>query len=191
MIMINTAIEKVNKIKLVLFDVDGVLTDGSIFMSENGEIFKKFNVKDGLAIELLHCHGVSTGVISGKQSNALTKRCEQLGFEIVITGCKNKFPKLHEIASAKGISIENIAFCGDDVLDLPVMDVCGLSISPSDAHPLVLDSADWIMTLEGGRGMVREFADKLLTLQLGTSLYEVYKPLMDKIKSDDVSGIQQ
>ncbi|MCP3921789.1 MAG: HAD-IIIA family hydrolase [Desulfobacterales bacterium] len=183
--------EQVKNIKLVLFDVDGVLTDGSIFISEQGEIFKQFNVKDGLAIELLHRYGITTGVISGKTSPALTRRCQQLGFNIVITGCKNKLPKLHEIASVRGISFENIAFCGDDVLDLPVMNVCGLSISPADAHSLVLDSADWVMTLEGGRGMVREFADKLLTLQLGISLCEIYNPLMDKIKSDDVSGIHQ
>jgi 3-deoxy-D-manno-octulosonate 8-phosphate phosphatase (KDO 8-P phosphatase) len=189
--MIMTTKNAVNKIKLVLLDVDGVLTNGSIFMSEQGEVFKQFNVKDGLAIELLHSHGIATGVISGKASPALTKRCEQLGFDIVITGCKNKLPKLHEIAATRGINLENIAFCGDDVLDLPIMNVCGLSIAPSDAHSLVLDSADWVTVLKGGRGMVREFTDKLLTLQLGVSLCDVYRPLMDKIKSDDVSGIQQ
>ena len=183
--------EQAKDIKLVLFDVDGVLTDGSIFMSEHGEIFKQFNVKDGLAIELLHSHGIATGVISGKQSPALTKRCEQLGFGIIITGCKNKLPELDEICRSQKVNLVNIAFCGDDVLDLPIMDICGLSIAPSDAHSLVLDSADWITSLEGGKGMVREFADKLLTLKLGISLGDVYKPLMDKIKSDQVEGIQQ
>jgi 3-deoxy-D-manno-octulosonate 8-phosphate phosphatase (KDO 8-P phosphatase) len=182
---------KVKNIRLVLFDVDGVLTDGSIFMSEHGEIFKQFNVKDGLAIELLRSHGIATGVISGKKSPALTKRCEQLGFDIVITGCKNKLPKLNDICESQNISIDNIAFCGDDVLDLPIMELCGLSIAPADAHSLVLDSADWITNLKGGKGMVREFVDKLLTLQLELSLREIYSPLMNKIKSDDISGINQ
>lgn len=184
-------IDNVKKIKLVLFDVDGVLTDGSIFTSEHGEHFKQFNVKDGLAIELLNSHGISTGVISGKESSALTARCQQLRFDIVITGCKNKLPEINKICHSQGISIENIAFCGDDVLDLPVMDICGLSIAPADAHSLIIDSADWVMTLKGGKGMVREFADKLLMLQLDIPLHDIYKPLMDKIKSDNVSGIQQ
>tara|TARA_R110001583_G_scaffold17482_2_gene70648 strand:+ start:12654 stop:13217 length:564 start_codon:yes stop_codon:yes gene_type:complete len=184
-------ISKVKNIKLVLFDVDGVLTDGSIFMSEQGEIFKQFNVKDGLAIELLRSHGIATGVISGKKSPALTKRCEQLGFDIVITGCKNKLPKLNELCVTRKINASNVAFCGDDVLDLPIMDICGLSVAPADAHSLVLESADWVTSLAGGKGMVREFVDKLLTIQLDCSLQEIYIPLMNKIKLDDVKGINQ
>lgn len=179
------------KIELVLFDVDGVLTDGSIFMTENGEFFKQFNVKDGIAIELLRSHGITTGIISGKKSPALTKRCEQLGVDIIITGCKNKLPALNKITLSTGIHKENIAFCGDDILDLPVMDICGLSVAPADAHSLVLASADWVMTLSGGKGMVREFADKLLIQQLNMSLSDIYKPLMHKIRDNNTIGIQQ
>ena len=178
-------------IKLVLFDVDGVLTDGSIFISEQGEFFKQFNVKDGLAIELLHSHSIVTGVISGKKSPALSKRCEQLGFDIIITGCKNKLPELDNICLSHNVNLDNIAFCGDDVLDLPIMDVCGLGVAPSDAHELVLKSADWIMSLQGGKGMAREFVDKLLTLKTGSSLSDVYSPLMNKIQANDVEQVQQ
>ncbi|MFA0560645.1 KdsC family phosphatase [Vibrio breoganii] len=183
--------QQILDIKMVLFDVDGVMTDGSIYMSEQGEYLKAFNVKDGLAIELLRSHGLLTGIISGKASGALTLRCEQLGFDKIITGCKNKLPKLNEICNQYSIELNQIAFCGDDVLDLPIFQHVGLSVAPADAHTLVLQKADWITQSVGGRGMVREFVDKLLCLQNNLSLEEIYKPLMDKIIVDDVSGIEQ
>jgi len=178
-------------IKIVLFDVDGVMTDGTIYMSEHGECLKAFNVKDGLAIELLRSHGILTGVISGKSSPALTLRCEQLGFDKIITGCKNKLPKLKEICEQYSINLSNIAFCGDDVLDLPIFKHVGLSIAPADAHKLVLNKADWITQSNGGRGMVREFVDELLCSQTNKLLEEIYQPLMSKIIEDDIDGIEQ
>ncbi|HDY7993130.1 TPA: hypothetical protein RQK73_004692 [Vibrio vulnificus] len=89
---------KSKNIEMVLLDVDGVMTDGSIYMSGSGEALKCFNVQDGLAIELLRTHGIKTGVISGKSSDALSARCKQLGFDIVITGCKNKLLQIFRIA---------------------------------------------------------------------------------------------
>jgi len=178
-------------IKMVLFDVDGVMTDGTIYMSEQGEYLKAFNVKDGLAIELLRSHGILTGVISGKASAALSLRCQQLGFDIVITGCKNKRPKLKEICERFAINLEQIAFCGDDVLDLPVFDLVGLTVAPADAHQLVLQKANWVTDSVGGRGMVREFVDKLLCDQMSLSLEDVYQPLMNKIIEDDLKGVEQ
>ncbi|NAX48084.1 HAD hydrolase family protein [Photobacterium halotolerans] len=185
-------IEKLdNQISLVLFDVDGVMTDGTIYMSESGEVIKAFNVKDGLAIELLRSHNIKTGVISGKSSPALSKRCEQLGFDVVITGCKNKLPRLYKLSDELDIALENIAFCGDDVLDLPIFSVVGLSVAPPDAHQLVLERADWVSNLPGGKGMVREFVDDLLQLQTGGNLSEIYVPLMNKISKDDVQTLEQ
>jgi 3-deoxy-D-manno-octulosonate 8-phosphate phosphatase (KDO 8-P phosphatase) len=178
-------------IRIVLFDVDGVMTDGTIFMSEQGEIIKAFNVKDGLAIELLRSQGITTGVISGKASKALSKRCEQLGFDIVITGCKNKSPQLSKICEDYSVALNNIAFCGDDVLDLPIMAICGLGVAPSDAHSLVLADADWVMSKPGGQGMVREFVDKLLCEQLQLPLADIYSKLMNDISQGNVSGIEQ
>jgi 3-deoxy-D-manno-octulosonate 8-phosphate phosphatase (KDO 8-P phosphatase) len=177
-------------IKLVLFDVDGVMTDGSIYINELGEDFKKFNVKDGLAIELLRSHGIKTGVVSGKASKALTKRCNQLGFDFIITGCKNKLPRVIDICTELNITLGEVAFVGDDVLDLPVMLQCGVGVAPSDAHQLVIVSADVITTSVGGAGVVREFADMLL-VERCDSLAAVYEVLLDKIVVDDVGKMEQ
>lgn len=167
------------------------MTDGSIYMSEQGELIKAFNVKDGLAIELLRVHGIRTGVISGKASAALNGRCHQLAFDVVETGCKNKLPKLKEICSKYSLELAEVAFCGDDVLDVPIMEKCGLSAIPSDAHELALDSASWISNCKGGHGFVRDFVDNLLISQLNKSLSDIYAPLLDKISQDDVKGIEQ
>tara|TARA_B100001063_G_C16679856_1_gene511109 strand:+ start:584 stop:1126 length:543 start_codon:yes stop_codon:yes gene_type:complete len=179
-----------NKIELILFDVDGVMTDGSIYIDEHGESFKKFNVKDGLAIELLHSHGIKTGVVSGKASKALTQRCEKLGFNYIVTGCKNKLPRVEAICSELGIELEQVAFVGDDVLDLPVMQQCGVSFAPSDAHALVLEQAHFITNAQGGSGVVREVADTILLKRFNT-LSEVYDVLLSKIVADDVNNMEQ
>ncbi|EOG5904983.1 KdsC family phosphatase [Vibrio vulnificus] len=182
---------KAKNIEMVLLDVDGVMTDGSIYISGLGEAFKCFNVQDGLAIELLRSHGIKAGVISGKSSEALTARCVQLGFDVIITGCKNKLPQIASISQEYGIPASSMAFCGDDVLDLPVFNKVGLSVCPADAHQLALEEADWVMSAKGGQGMVREFVDKLLTEKTGSSLAEIYRPLLDKIQADIVERIEQ
>jgi len=178
-------------IKLVLFDVDGVMTDGTIYISEQGEYFKSFNVKDGLAIELLRANGIRTGVISGKSSPSLYKRCKQLGFDVIEMGCKNKLPKLKELCTAFEISLSEVAFCGDDVLDIPVMEHCAVSAAPSDAHKLVLEMAGWVSEKGGGKGMVRDFVDVLLVAQTGKSLKEIYQPMMKQIEQNDLERVEQ
>ena len=184
------SILELSNIKLVLFDVDGVLTDGTIYISEQGECLKSFNVKDGLVIELLRLHGILTGVLSGKASPALDFRCKQLGFDFVITGCKNKLPKVSEICKNLNIDYANIAFCGDDVLDLPVMQLVGLGVAPADAHALVLENADLILSSNDGKGVAREFADKWLTVS-GQSLTSIYDVFLNKTVADDVKNIEQ
>lgn len=179
-----------NKLKLVLFDVDGVMTDGSIYIDGSGELLKKFNVKDGLGIELLHCHGLKTGVVSGKSSEALNERCAKLGFDLVEMGCKNKLPRVLQICDKLNISLEEVAFVGDDVLDLPVMLECGVSFAPKDAHQLVLEKASYITVSNGGNGVVREVADKILLSRLG-SLTKVYEILLNKIAADDIQNMEQ
>ncbi|WP_432459153.1 KdsC family phosphatase [Agarivorans sp. QJM3NY_25] len=178
-------------IKLVLFDVDGVMTNGTIYMTGEGEIVKSFNVKDGLAVEFLRSHGFYTGVISGKASPALTKRCEQLGFDVIITGCKNKLPQLASLCEKFHIGLHEIAFCGDDILDVPVFEHVGLSVAPKDAHRLALDEADWVIPINGGEGMVREFADLLVVNKFELSLKEAYQPLLINIKRDFLKGVEQ
>ncbi|AZN31579.1 HAD-IIIA family hydrolase [Pseudoalteromonas agarivorans] len=177
-------------IELILFDVDGVMTDGSIYIDKNGESFKKFNVKDGLAIELLRSHNIKTGVVSGKASKALTLRSEKLGFDFIVTGCKNKLPRVHDICTELNIGLDKVAFVGDDVLDLPVMQKCGASFAPSDAHELVLNYAQYITNAPGGGGVVREVADKVLLARFET-LDVIYDVLLDKIISDDVKNMEQ
>ncbi|EJL6409457.1 HAD-IIIA family hydrolase [Vibrio cholerae] len=178
-------------IKLVMFDVDGVMTDGTIYISEQGEIFKSFNVKDGLAIELLRVHGIKTGIISGKSSPALAQRCSQLGIDLIEMGHKNKLPVLESICRTYGYQFDEVAFCGDDVLDIPVMKRCGLSAAPSDAHDLVIECANWVSTKLGGFGMIREFVDDLLMVQLQASMTEIYTPLMKKISENQVNSLEQ
>ncbi|KOE84878.1 3-deoxy-manno-octulosonate-8-phosphatase [Vibrio alginolyticus] len=177
---------KAKNIEMVLLDVDGVMTDGAIYISGTGEAFKSFNVQDGLAIELPRSHGIKTGVISGKSSYALSTRCEQLGFDVIITGCKNKVSKIASISQEFGIRVSSIAFCGYDVLDLLVFNKVGLSVCPADAHQLALEEADWVMSAKGVQGMVREFVDKLLMEKTGASLPEIFSPLLAKIQADIV-----
>jgi 3-deoxy-D-manno-octulosonate 8-phosphate phosphatase (KDO 8-P phosphatase) len=177
-------------IKLVLFDVDGVLTDGKIHISAEGEIVKLFNVKDGLAIELLRSHNILTGVVSGKSSPALDFRCEQLGFDFVITGCKNKLPRVNAICEKENINLNEIAFCGDDVLDLPVMQLCGVGCAPKDAHALVCSHADLILASKGGHGVARELAD-LILLSRYPDLDSIYEILLEKIRDEDTETLEQ
>jgi 3-deoxy-D-manno-octulosonate 8-phosphate phosphatase (KDO 8-P phosphatase) len=176
---------------MVLLDVDGVMTDGSIYICKDGEFFKPFNVKDGLAIELLRCHNILVGVISGKASSALDTRCQQLGFDEIITGCKNKLPALIDICSKYEITSDQIAFLGDDVLDIPIFETVGLSAAPVDSHILAIQKADWVSSTKGGEGVVREFVDLLLMTQLDKPLQEIYQPLLDKIQLDDVATMEQ
>mgnify|MGYP000400906086 FL=1 len=178
------------KPKIFLIDVDGVMTDGSIYIDSTGESFKKFNVKDGLAIELLRSHGIKTGVVSGKASTALTERCQKLGFDYIITGCKNKLPRVQAICNELNINWEQVAFVGDDVLDIPVMEKCGISFAPKDAHELVFKYATHVTEASGGSGVVREVADKLLLSRFET-LEQIYDVLLSKIIADEVASMEQ
>lgn len=180
-----------NKIKLLLLDVDGVMTDGSIIMGGDGELLKEFNVKDGLAIELLHLYGIKVGIISGKTSPALVKRCDQLELDFVVTNCKNKLPEVMNISSVNDIDLKEIAFCGDDVIDIPVFEKVGFSIAPKDAHSLVIDAADCVTNAKGGKGVVREIADYLLVQQCELTLKEIYKPLLKNISSGQTDTLHQ
>ncbi|EDM26054.1 3-deoxy-manno-octulosonate-8-phosphatase [Lentisphaera araneosa HTCC2155] len=182
--------KKIQKIKLVLFDVDGVLTDGSIYVNEASECFKVFNVKDGLGVELLRANDIKVGVISGKASPSLNNRIEQLKFDVSVTGCKNKLPSLKDICADLNVEYSEVCFVGDDVLDLPIMKVCGFSIAPNDAHEYVKEHCDYILDMNGGFGVARKVADMILLNQM-KSYDKVYEPLMNKIQYGDLSGIEQ
>lgn len=166
-------------IRLVLFDVDGVLTDGSLHLSGNGEAIKTFNARDGLAIGLLHAHGILSGVLSGKASAPLDYRIKQLKFDVSETGRLDKRDAYEIIKGKCGLSDDQIAFIGDDVVDLPLIGVVRTFYAPSDAHELIRLRADYVLKTEGGKGVARELAEHLLQAN-GLDLEQIYRPLMNQ-----------
>lgn len=164
-------------IRLVLFDVDGVLTDGSLHIGADGEVIKSFNAKDGIAVALLRAHGIRSGIISGKASPALDYRARQLKLDIAVTGCHEKWSAYADIKQQLKLEDEQIAFVGDDVIDLPVMQQVGLSYAPADAHSLVLRQAKHVTRASGGQGVAREVAEHVLQLG-GLDLDTAYQPLL-------------
>lgn len=154
--------QRAASIRLLVLDVDGVLTDGSLTYGPEGESTKTFHVRDGLGIRLLGHEGIDVAVLSARKSPALLARCRDLWIPHVLAGRDDKLRALRELLEATGIAAERVAHVGDDILDLPVMRHVGLGIAVRDAHPLVLAEAAWITDLPGGRGAVREIADGLL-----------------------------
>lgn len=149
-------------IKLLLLDVDGVLTDGSITYSDSGEQVKTFNSRDGLGLRLLMDSGIRVGIITGRRSKALGYRCENLGITLLFEGIKDKFAVLEKIVLQTKIPACNIAFVGDDLVDLPVMKKVGVSICVSDAPDELKKHSHIVTTREGGRGAVREICESIL-----------------------------
>ena len=154
--------DKLKEIRLLLLDVDGVLTDGSIIYSDKASETKVFNVKDGFGLKLVMQAGIKVGLVTGRTSNALHRRCLDLGIAYLYDGVQHKARLLDEIVAETGISSDNTAFVGDDLPDLPIMRRVGLSIAVADAHERVRSRADWITSAAGGRGAVREVCDALL-----------------------------
>lgn len=154
--------EKISKIKLVLTDIDGVLTDGSLYYSDEGIVMKKFFVKDGMGAVLLKKNGIEVGIVSSDKSETAIARGKRLNLELVYYGVEDKKKALDEICFVRNIEKENIAFIGDDVNDLEILKEVGLSACPADAVEEVNSIADYVCKKEGGRGAFREFADLIL-----------------------------
>ena len=161
----NDIIEKVKQLKLLILDVDGVLTDGRLFFDHNGEEYKCFHARDGHGIKLLRQTGVEVAVISGRKSNSVTLRMKSLGVEHVYQGHENKIAALAEIMQKTALKPEQVAHIGDDLLDLPVMTRVGLSIAVNDANEAVKEYADWCTKTAGGQGAVREVCDFIMQSQ--------------------------
>lgn len=156
-------------IKMIVMDVDGTLTDGKIYMGSNGELMKAFDIKDGYAIyDLLRCRGILPVVITGRESEIVNKRCFELGIKEIYQGCLNKSEKMKELAHKNGINInskgiiEDCAYIGDDMIDIPGMMISGVCGCPSDAVKEVKEIADYICTKQGGDGAVREFVEWII-----------------------------
>jgi 3-deoxy-D-manno-octulosonate 8-phosphate phosphatase (KDO 8-P phosphatase) len=159
------AVEKAKKLKLLILDVDGVLTDGKLFFDNEGNEYKSFHVQDGHGIKLLRRTGVEVAVISGRSSKSVELRMKNLGIEHVYQGHENKIAAFNEIIEKIGITPEQAAHVGDDVIDLPVMIRVGLAIAVNDANFAVKQRADWCTTLPGGQGAVREVCDFIMQAQ--------------------------
>ena len=151
-----------HKIKLLVLDVDGVLTDGTIFMGPDGFELKQFSVLDGLGLICLRKTGVILCVISGRLSPATTSRMTELRFHHIIQGRKDKGEALCELAGQLEMAPEEICYVGDDVIDVPAIKYAGIGVAVADGDPLALQSADWTTSKGGGKGAVREVCDRIL-----------------------------
>jgi 3-deoxy-D-manno-octulosonate 8-phosphate phosphatase (KDO 8-P phosphatase) len=158
-------LEKAKKLKLLILDVDGVLTDGKLFFDNEGNEYKAFHSRDGHGIKLLRQTGVEVAVISGRKSNSVALRMKNLGIEYVYQGHENKIAAFNEIIEKLQITPDQAAHVGDDLLDLPIMTRVGLAIAVDDANFAVKQHADWCTTLPGGHGAVREVCDLIMQAQ--------------------------
>ena len=154
--------EKLKHIKLILLDVDGVLTTGEVVYTDSGEEIKSFSVKDGIGLRMAMDCGLQAGIVTGRSSGALHHRCRNLGIDLVFDNVRDKAAKLAEIAAQTGIAAEHMAFVGDDLPDIPLMRRVGLAVAVADAAPEVIAAADLVTTAKGGRGAVRETCEALL-----------------------------
>lgn len=157
--------DKLKDIKLLILDVDGVLTNGSIIYNDNDVETKIFNVKDGLGIRLLMEAGFDLSIVTGRRSKALDNRCKNLGIDLVFDNVRDKASVFERILDQTGRSASEVAFIGDDLPDLPLMKNVGLAIAVADAHKVVLDAADMVTSAKGGCGAVREVCELLLKAQ--------------------------
>ena len=156
---------KAKKLKLLILDVDGVLTDGKLFFDEQGREYKSFHARDGHGIKLLQQTGVVVAVISGRKSPSVALRMKSLGIEHVYQGHQNKVAAFEELIQKVGCQTQQAAHVGDDLLDLPIMSRVGMAIAVNDAVKEVKAFADWNTTLDGGQGAVREVCDLIMQTQ--------------------------
>jgi len=183
---LNLNAEQRAKIRLLICDVDGILTDGTLTYTAKGEEIKHFNAKDGLGIRLLMHFGVEVAIITARDSEPLKRRVKDLGIEHFYPGQDNKITALHELSKKLGLEPEQIAYIGDDMLDLPVMRAVGLAITVADGHSSVKHEAMAVTELSGGHGSVREVADALIDArQPLTDAYNEF--LATKLGSDHLT----
>lgn len=154
--------EDAQRIELILSDVDGVMTDGSLTYDESGTESKAFNVRDGLGVKLWRLSGGAFGIVTGRESAVVRWRAEELGVDLVEQGVQEKLPVVKRLAEAQGVPLERVAYIGDDLPDLPVIRAVGLGVAVADAAEEVRQGADLVTRLPGGRGAVRELIERVL-----------------------------
>ncbi len=159
------ALAKAARLVLMGFDVDGVLTDGTLYFSSQGDEIKAFSSLDGHGLKMLQQAGVEVAIISGRSSRALQLRAENLGIRELHMGVADKRGLIESLAQARGIGLTEVGYMGDDVVDLPILRACGFSATVADGHDEVKSRVDHVATRGGGRGAVREVCELILRAQ--------------------------
>lgn len=157
--------DRAKRIKLVIFDVDGVLTDGSLFYGDDGQEYKAFHSRDGHGMKMLQKSGVDIGIITGRTSEVVKYRAQNLNIAHVYQGQLEKLPAFKTLLDKLKLSPEDVAYVGDDVVDLPIMLRVGLAITVPDAHELAKKHAHWVTENPGGRGAAREICEMIMQAQ--------------------------
>lgn len=158
-------IERARRIKMLIFDVDGVLTDGSLFYGDDGQEYKSFHSRDGHGIKMLRATGVEAGIITGRTSKVVLHRAKNLGINHIFQGADDKLVVYEQLLAKTGLQPEETAYMGDDVVDLPVLKRCGLAISVPEAHELVADRVHYLTRAHAGRGAAREACELIMRAQ--------------------------
>ena len=169
------------KIKLLILDNDGVLTDGKIIYNNDQMESKNYNAKDGLGIKLLQFSGIELAIITGRTSKILEKRCDDLQIELLFQGVRNKLRKTKKLLKELDLDWENVAYMGDDWNDIPVIEKCNMSATPADAFDDIKSRVDLVTERKGGEGAVREFIELILKKQ--GKYEESLQKLLDRLMS--------
>ena len=163
----DAVLERARRIRLLVLDVDGVLTDGRLYLSAAGEELKVFHVRDGSGLVAVQRAGITVAIISGRDSAAVTRRAAELGIRHVRQGVGDKGAALDQLLDELGVSAAATACVGDDTPDVPMLRRAGLAIGVADTHPALLAAAHWVTPSNGGQGAVREACDLLLSARAG------------------------
>lgn len=158
-------LQRAAQIKLIIFDVDGVLTDGRLILGDDGQEYKAFHSRDGHGIKLLQQSGVVVAIITGRTSKVVEHRMANLGVEHVYQGQEEKLPAFEKLISELGFQAHETAYVGDDVIDLPILLRAGFAVAVADAHPLVRQHAHWQTPNAGGKGAVRDICELIMEAQ--------------------------
>lgn len=161
----NNARLKAQQVKLAVFDVDGVMTDGGLYFTSEGDEIKRFNVKDGIGIKWLMNNGIQVAIITGRQSALVSRRAKDLGIDLLVQGREDKVVALQEMLAKLKITAANVGYLGDDLPDLAAIRFAGFGATVANGVPLVREHADWIAPSGGGDGGVRDFCEFILDAQ--------------------------
>jgi len=158
-------IERARQVRLMAFDVDGVLTDGSLWYGEHGETVKRFNALDGHGLRLMREGGIAVALITGREGPIVARRAAELGISLVLQGVRDKAQAITELAQEHGHTLEQVGFMGDDLLDLAALQRVGFAAGVPNAPPYITQATHWVSTREGGHGAARECCDLILAAQ--------------------------